>query len=75
VKRYFREKGVLFTEINVERDPEAARGLVRKTGQGGLPVIKIGAPGSSASTRSASIRSWPERPLRGRAAYAKGWPT
>ena len=41
-KRYFREKGVSFKEINVERDPETARDLVRKTGQGGVPVIKIG---------------------------------
>ena len=42
MKRYFREKGVSFKEINVERDPEAARDLFRKTGQGGVPVIKIG---------------------------------
>ena len=41
-KRYFREKGVPFKEINVERDPAAARDLVRKTGQSGVPVIKIG---------------------------------
>ncbi len=42
VKRYFREKGVSFKEINVEKDPAAARDLVKKTGQGGVPVIKIG---------------------------------
>ena len=41
-KRYFREKGVSFKEINVEKDPAAARDLVRKTGQSGVPVIKIG---------------------------------
>ena len=41
-KRYFREQGVSFKEINVERDPDAARDLVKKTGQGGVPVIKIG---------------------------------
>ncbi len=41
-KKYFRERGVSFKEINVERDPSAARDLVRKTGQGGVPVIKIG---------------------------------
>jgi glutaredoxin len=41
VKRYFRKKGVSFKEINVERDPDAARDLVRKTGQSGVPVIKI----------------------------------
>ena len=49
-KKYFRERGVSFKEINVERDPAAARDLVRKTGQGGVTDIKIGAPGSSAST-------------------------
>lgn len=41
-KRYFRERGVSFKEINVERNPGAARDLVRKTGQSGVPVIKIG---------------------------------
>ena len=41
-KRYFREQGVSFKEINVERDPAAARDLVKKTGQSGVPVIKIG---------------------------------
>jgi glutaredoxin 3 len=41
-KRYFRESRVPFKEINLERDPEAARGVVRKTGQTGVPVIKIG---------------------------------
>ncbi len=42
MKRYFREKGVSFKEINIERDPAAARDIVRKTGQSGVPVIKIG---------------------------------
>jgi glutaredoxin 3 len=42
VKRYFRENRVTFKEINVERDPDAARDIVRKTGQTGVPVIKIG---------------------------------
>ena len=41
-KRYFREEGVSFKEINVEKDPDAARDLVKKTGQTGVPVIKIG---------------------------------
>jgi hypothetical protein len=26
-------------EINVERDPDAAKDIVRKTGQAGVPVI------------------------------------
>ena len=42
MKRYFRENRVPFKEINVERDPDAARDIVRKTGQTGVPVIKIG---------------------------------
>jgi glutaredoxin 3 len=41
-KRYFKERGVHFKEINVERDADAARDIVRKTGQTGVPVIKIG---------------------------------
>ena len=41
-KRYFKERGVQFKEINIERDPDAARDLVRRTGQTGVPVIKIG---------------------------------
>ena len=41
-KRYFREQRVPFKEVNLERDPEAARDVVRKTGQTGVPVIKIG---------------------------------
>jgi glutaredoxin 3 len=41
-KRYFKEHGVPFKEINVERDQQAARDIVRKTGQTGVPVIKIG---------------------------------
>jgi glutaredoxin-like YruB-family protein len=41
-KRYFRESRVPFKEIKLERNPEAARDIVRKTGQTGVPVIKIG---------------------------------
>jgi len=41
-KKYFRENRVPFKEINVERDEAAARDIRRKTGQGGVPVIKIG---------------------------------
>jgi glutaredoxin 3 len=41
-KKYFRGRGVSFKEINIERDPSAARDIVKKTGQGGVPVIKIG---------------------------------
>lgn len=41
-KRYLRENGVAFKEVNVEKDRDAARDLVRKTGQTGVPVIKVG---------------------------------
>ena len=41
MKRYFRERRVPFKEVNIERDPDAAREIVRKTGQTGVPVIKI----------------------------------
>lgn len=41
-KRYFREKRVAFKEVNVEKDQNAAHDIQRKTGQTGVPVIKIG---------------------------------
>ena len=41
-KRYFKQHGVSFKEIDIERDADAARDIVRKTGQTGVPVIKIG---------------------------------
>ena len=41
-KRYFKEHRVPFKEINIEGDQQAARDIVRKTGQTGVPVIKIG---------------------------------
>lgn len=41
-KKYFKENRVPFKEVNIERDPDAARDLQRKTGQTGVPVIKIG---------------------------------
>lgn len=41
-KRYLVEKGVSVKEVNVARDQKAAMEIVRKTGQMGVPVIKIG---------------------------------
>ncbi len=41
-KRYFREKGIKFNEVDVSRDPAAARDMVRRSGQLGVPVIDIG---------------------------------
>ena len=40
-KRYFKEHRVPFKEVDVESDPKAARDIARKTGQTGVPVIKI----------------------------------
>jgi glutaredoxin 3 len=41
-KRYLKENRVRFKEVDIERDPKAAQDLVKKTGQVGVPVIKIG---------------------------------
>ncbi len=40
-KRYFREKNVRFTEVDVSRDQKAAIDMRRRTGQMGVPVILI----------------------------------
>lgn len=40
-KAYLRGRGVPFREIDVSQDPVAARDLVRRTGQMGVPVIEI----------------------------------
>lgn len=40
-KRYFTEKKVRFTEIDVSKDHKAAQDMVRRTGQMGVPVILI----------------------------------
>ena len=41
-KRYLRENRVRFKEVNIERDPKAGQDLLKKTGQMGVPVLKIG---------------------------------
>ena len=40
-KRYFREKNIRFTDVDVSRDQSAARDMMRRTGQMGFPVILI----------------------------------
>ena len=40
-KRYFREKNIRFTEVDVSRDQKAAIDMERRTGQKGVPVILI----------------------------------
>ncbi len=41
-KKYFREKGIRFKDVDVSRDQAAARDMVRRSGQSGVPVIDIG---------------------------------
>jgi len=41
-KKYFREKGIKFKEVDVSRDQAAARDMVRRSGQMGVPVVDIG---------------------------------
>jgi len=40
-KRYLRDKGVRYKDIDVSRDLKAAADMERKTGQRGVPVILI----------------------------------
>ncbi len=41
-KRYFREHNVKFRDVDVSKDPTAARDMVRRSGQQGVPQIDIG---------------------------------
>jgi len=41
-KKYFRQKGVRFHNVDVSHDKAAARDMVRRSGQMGVPVIDIG---------------------------------
>lgn len=41
VKRYLKEKGFRYRDVDVSRDQQAARDVVRKTGQMGVPVVLI----------------------------------
>lgn len=41
-KQYFRQHQIRFKDVDVSRDQTAARDLVRRTGQMGVPVIDIG---------------------------------
>ena len=40
-KSYLRSRSVPFRDVDVSRDPAAARDLVRRTGQMGVPVVEI----------------------------------
>ena len=41
VKSYLAQRRVPFREVDVSRDSSAARDLVRRTGQMGVPVVEI----------------------------------
>lgn len=41
-KEFFKRNNVAFTEVNVGADREAARAMVQRTGQMGVPVIDVG---------------------------------
>jgi glutaredoxin-like YruB-family protein len=41
-KKYFRERGIQFRDVDVSRDPAVARDMIHRSGQGGVPVIDIG---------------------------------
>lgn len=41
-KKYFRQHNIRFRDVDVSRDPAAARDMVRRSGQMGVPVIDIG---------------------------------
>ncbi|MGE5708509.1 MAG: glutaredoxin family protein [Bacteroidota bacterium] len=40
-KRYLAERGVVFQDVDVSADREAAREMISKTGQMGVPVLDI----------------------------------
>lgn len=41
-KKYFKENGIKFKDVDVSKDAAAARDMVRRSGQQGVPVIDIG---------------------------------
>ncbi len=41
-KSYLRQKGIKVKEVRVDKDPDAAKDVVRMTGQMGVPVLLIG---------------------------------
>lgn len=41
VKEYLSQKGIIYTEHDLSKDPSKAREMVEKTGQMGIPVVII----------------------------------
>ncbi len=40
-KEYFRERGIKFTEYDINKDPARGKEMVKKSDQDGVPVIDI----------------------------------
>ena len=41
-KQYFRQQGIRFKNVDVSKDPAAARDMIRRSGQQGVPQILVG---------------------------------
>lgn len=41
-KKYLREQGIKFKDVDVSRDQAAARDMLKRSGQQGVPVLDIG---------------------------------
>ena len=41
-KKYLREQGIKFKDVDVSRDQTAARDMLKRSGQQGVPVLDIG---------------------------------
>ncbi len=42
LEQYLRRNGIRFKEVDISRDRQAARYIVRRSGQRGVPVVDIG---------------------------------
>lgn len=40
-KEWFKDKGIEFEDVNVQEDHEAAKEMIQKSGQNGVPVIDV----------------------------------
>lgn len=41
LKSFLKELGLAFKEVDVSKDPKAARELILKSGQAGVPVLEV----------------------------------
>ncbi len=56
-KRLFKEHSVKYREVDVTKDPKAAREMVEKSGQMGVPVIEVDGQIIVGFNKSALIRA------------------